>query len=45
MHPEPDVHAVRADVHALDQLRHDARLLGGEEFVPQRVEVLQGGET
>ena len=39
---EPDVQPVRADVDALDQQRHDARLLGGEEFVPQRVELLQG---
>ena len=45
VHAGPDVHAVCADVHALDQQRHDARLLGGQEFVPQRVEVLQGGET
>ena len=41
VHPEPDVQPVRADVHALDQQRHDARLLGGEEFVPKRVELLQ----
>ena len=42
VHAEPDVQAVRADVNALDQQRHDAGLLGGEEFVPQRVELLQG---
>jgi hypothetical protein len=40
---QPDVQAVAGDVQAFDQQRHDARLLSGEEFVPQRVELLQGG--
>lgn len=31
-----------ADVHPLDQQRHDVVLLGREEFVPQSVELLQG---
>ncbi len=38
---QSNVQPVRADIHALDQQRHDARLLGGEEFVPQRVELLE----
>ena len=40
---EPDVEPIRAEIDALDQQRHDARLLGGEEFVPQRIELLQSG--
>ncbi len=40
---QPDVQPVCADLHAFDQQRNDARLLGGEELVPQRVELLQGG--
>ncbi|MCB9942779.1 MAG: hypothetical protein H6851_04035 [Geminicoccaceae bacterium] len=34
--------SIRADVDALDQQRHDAGLFGGEQFVPQRIELLQG---
>ena len=33
---------MRADVNSLDQQRHDACLFGGEEYVPKRVELLQG---
>ena len=42
VHPEPEVEPVRADIDALNQQRDNARLLGGEEFVPQRIELLQG---
>ena len=39
---EPDAQAVLADIDAVDQQRDDTGLLGGEEFLPQRVKVLQG---
>ena len=39
--PQPDVDAVRADIDALDQQLDDARLLGREQFVPERIEPLQ----
>jgi hypothetical protein len=42
VHAQPNVQAFHADVHALYQQRHDARPLGGEQFVPPRVELLQG---
>ena len=38
---QPQVSAVRADVDALDEQLDDARLLGGEQLVPQRIEPLQ----
>ena len=38
---QPDVQPIRADVHPLDQQLHDARLLGGEQLVPERIEPLQ----
>lgn len=41
VHAQPDVQAIGADVHPLDQQSHDAGLLGGEKFVPQRVELLK----
>ena len=34
---EPNVQPVRAYLHPFNQQRHDAGLLCGEEFVPQRV--------
>jgi len=37
---EPDVQAIRTDVDAFDEQRHDPRLLRREEFVPQRIELL-----
>jgi hypothetical protein len=36
---EPDVQAFRTHVHAFDQQQHDAGLSGGQEFVPQRIEL------
>jgi len=45
VHPEPDVQAVRADAHALDQQRDDAWLLSGGEFLPQRVEPIPDPAT
>ncbi len=42
---QPDVSPIRADIHPLDQQRHDARLLGREEFVPQRVKPMQASRT
>src|SRR5215212_3467211 len=39
--PEPDVGAGRPDLDALHEQPHDARLLGREQLVPQRVEPLQ----
>ena len=40
-HLQAHIEPVRADVHALDQQHHDACLLGGEKFVPQRIELLE----
>jgi hypothetical protein len=40
--PEPHLHAVRPHIDTLDQQLRDPRLLGREELVPQRVELLQG---
>jgi hypothetical protein len=40
--PQPDVYPiVPDDVRPLDQQRHDACLLGGEELVPQRIQSVQ----
>jgi hypothetical protein len=30
-----------ADINPLHQQMHDARLLGGEEFIPERIKPLQ----
>jgi hypothetical protein len=37
------IQAIGADIDPLDQQRNNACLLGREEFVPRRVELLQGG--
>ena len=39
--PQPNLDAVHPHVHPLDQQLHDPRLLGREQFVPQRVELQQ----
>ena len=39
--PDVDVQAVGGDVDPVDQQRDDARLLGGEELVPERIERLE----
>jgi hypothetical protein len=36
--PQPNVSAVRADIHPLHEQLHDARLLGGEQLIPHRIE-------
>ena len=41
LRPEVDVEPVGADVDPLDQQLDDARLLGGEQLVPERIEPLQ----
>jgi hypothetical protein len=36
--PQPHLDPVRRQIHPLDQQPHDARLLGREQFIPQRRE-------
>lgn len=38
---ETNVQAVGTDVHPLHQQRHDPSLLGREQLVPERIELLQ----
>ena len=38
---QPQVKALLADIDTLDQQLDDARLLGREQLVPERVEVLE----
>jgi hypothetical protein len=38
---EADGDAARPDIDPLDQQLHDARLLGGEELIPERTELQQ----
>jgi hypothetical protein len=39
--PEPDAEAVLGDVHPLHQELDKARLLGREQLVPERIEVME----
>jgi len=41
VHPEANIQAIGADVDPLDDQRRNARLLGGEEFVPERIKADQ----
>jgi hypothetical protein len=40
--PQPNVGAVEANVDPLHEQLHDARLIGREQLVPQRIEPVQG---
>jgi hypothetical protein len=41
LRPETQLQPIRLEVYSLDQQLHDAGLLGGEQLVPQWVQVLQ----
>jgi hypothetical protein len=41
IHAEADFQAIAADIDPLDQQGHDARLLGGKEFIPERIKTGQ----